>query len=151
MTRLPRAFTLIEVLLSLAIFALTAVVLGGAYVNVLNSYQAAQQENVYDADVSYARSQLLTQADLPTAQTGSEFDDGDRHIKWTAEIDPANTTDLFTVAFTCVITSASGSDAKTIVENFMLVRPTWSDPTARSTLRANAASRIAVFQGKQAQ
>ena len=31
MTRLPRAFTLIEVLLSLAIFALTAVVLGGAY------------------------------------------------------------------------------------------------------------------------
>jgi general secretion pathway protein I len=150
MTPRRRAFTLIEVLLSLAIFALTAVVLGGAYVNVLNSYEAAQQENVYDADVSYARSQLLTQSDLPTAQAGAEFDDGDRHVKWTAEVDPANTTDLFTVTFTCVITPA-GADAKTIVETFMLVRPTWSDPTARSTLRANAASRIAVFQGKQAQ
>ena len=151
MTPRPRAFTLIEVLLSLVIFALTAVVLGGAYVNVLNSYEAAQQQNVYDADVSYARSQLLSQADLPTAQGGAEFDDGDRHVKWTAEVDPANTTDLFTVTFTCVITEAAAAEPKTIVETFMLVRPTWSDPTARSTLRANAASRIAVAQGKQAQ
>jgi general secretion pathway protein I len=152
MTPHRRAFTLIEVLLSLAIFALTAVVLGGAYVNVLNSYEAAQQENVYDADVSYARSQLLGQADLPTAQAGAEFDDGDRHVKWTAEADPADTTDLFTVTFTCVISETSSAvEPKTIVETFMLVRPTWSDPTARSTLRANAASRIAVFQGKQAQ
>jgi general secretion pathway protein I len=150
MTRRHRAFTLVEVLLSLVIFALTAVVLGGAYVNVLNSYEAAQQENKYDSDVSYARSQLLGQADLPTAQGGAEFDDGDSHVKWTAEIDPANTTDLFTVTFTCVITPPAGAEAKTIVETFMLVRPTWSDPTARSTLRSNAASRIAVFQGKQA-
>jgi prepilin-type N-terminal cleavage/methylation domain-containing protein len=151
MTPRPRAFTLVEVLLSLVIFALTAVVLGGAYVNVLNSYEAARQENIYDADISYARSQLLTQADLPTAQAGAEFDDGDRHVKWTAEVDPANTTDLFTVTFTCVITPSGVADAKTFTENFMLVRPTWSDPTARSTLRQDAANRIAVFQGKQAQ
>jgi general secretion pathway protein I len=145
-----RAFTLVEVLLSLVIFTMTAVVLGGAYVNVLNSYEAAQQENVYDADVSYARSQLLTQSDLPTAQGGAEFDDGDRHVKWTADIEPASTTDLFTVTFTCVITPSSGADAKTMVESFMLTRPTWSDPTARSQLRQDAASRIAVAQGKQA-
>jgi prepilin-type N-terminal cleavage/methylation domain-containing protein len=145
-----RAFTLVEVLLSLVIFTMTAVVLGGAYVNVLNSYEAAQRENIYDSDVSYARSQLLRQSDLPTAQGGAEFDDGDRHVKWTADIEPANTTDLFTVAFTCVITPSSGADAKTIVENFMLLRPTWSDPTARSQLRQDAASRIAVAQGKQA-
>jgi len=151
MTPRRSAFTLVEVLLSLVIFALTAVVLGGAYVNVLNSYQAAQQENAYDADVSFARSQLLTQADLPTAQAGAEFDDGDRHVKWTADIEPANTTDLFTVAFTCVVTEATAAEPKTITENFMLVRPTWSDPAARSTRRASAASRIAVFQGKQAQ
>src|SRR5580704_13614846 len=124
MTPRRSAFTLVEVLLSLVIFALTAVVLGGAYVNVLNSYQAAQQENGYDADVSYARSMLLTQSDLPTAQAGSEFDDGDRHVKWTADIEPANTTDLFTVAFTCVITEPTAADPKTVVENFMLVRPT---------------------------
>jgi prepilin-type N-terminal cleavage/methylation domain-containing protein len=145
------AFTLIEVLVALLIFTLTAVVLGGAYLNVLNSYEVAQRANGFDNDVTFARSQLLTIADLPTAQAGAEFDDGDRHVKWTAEIDPADTTDLFTVTFTCVLTNPGATPAKTIVEIFMLLRPSWSDPSARSTLRAAAASRIAVVQGKQPQ
>jgi general secretion pathway protein I len=149
--RRRRAFTLIEVLVALLIFAMTAVVLGAAYLNVLNSYEVAQRSNVNDSDVDFARSQLLTQADLPTAQAGSEFDDGSRHVKWTAEIDPADTTDLFTVTFTCVITEPGAVPAKTVVENFMLLRPTWSDPAAQTTLRQAAASRIAVVQGKQPQ
>jgi|HubBroStandDraft_1064217.scaffolds.fasta_scaffold54205_4 general secretion pathway protein I len=145
-----RGFTLIEVMVALVIFALTAVVLGGAYVNVLNSFEIARNANVNDEDVFFARSQLLSQADLPTAQAGAEFDDADRHIKWTAEVEPANTTDLFTVTFTCVITQTTAA-SRTVVETFMLLRPTWSDPTARSTLRQAAADRIAQFQGKQAQ
>jgi prepilin-type N-terminal cleavage/methylation domain-containing protein len=149
--RRSRGFSLIEVLAALLIFTLTAVVLGGAYLNVLNSYEVAQRSNVDDNDVGFARSQLLVIADLPTAQAGAEFDDGPRHVKWTAEVDPADTTDLFTVTFTCVITEPGGVPAKTVVENFMLMRPTWSDPSARSTLRQNAASRIAVVQGKQPQ
>jgi general secretion pathway protein I len=143
-----RGFTLLEVLASLLIFSLTAVVLGGAYLNVLNSYEVAQRSNAYDGDVYYARSQLLAQADLTAAQTGAEFDDDTRHVKWTAEIDPASTTDLFTVTFTCVITDPSLGQPKTVVENFMLLRPTWSDPAARSELRQDAANRIALAQGK---
>jgi general secretion pathway protein I len=147
--RRNRGFTLIEVLVSLMIFSLMAVVMGSAYLNVLNSYEVAQRSNENDGDVDFARSLLLTQSDLPTAQSGSEFDDGDRHVKWTADIEPTTTTDLFTVAFTCVITDPKDGN-KTVNESFMLVRPTWSDPTERTTLRSNAASRIAVFQGKQA-
>jgi hypothetical protein len=142
---------MIEVLAALLIFTLTAVVLGGAYLNVLNSYEVAQRSNLNDNDVTFARSQLLTQSDLPTAQAGAEFDDGNRHVKWTAEIDPADTTDLFTVTFTVVLTDPGASAPKTVVENFMLLRPTWSDPSARTTLRQAAASRIAVVQGKQPQ
>jgi prepilin-type N-terminal cleavage/methylation domain-containing protein len=144
-------FSLIEVLAALLIFTLTAVVLGGAYLNVLNSYEVAQRSNLNDNDVTFARSQLLTQSDLPTAQAGAEFDDGNRHVKWTAEIDPADTTDLFTVTFTVVLTDPGAAAPKTVVENFMLLRPTWSDPSARTTLRQAAASRIAVVQGKQPQ
>jgi len=136
---------------ALMIFALTAVVLGGAYVNVLNSFEIARNANANNEDVSFARSQLLAIADLQTAQAGAEFDDGDRHVKWTAEIDPAATTDLFTVTFTCAITGQNASDSKNVVETFMLLRPTWSDPAARSTLRQAAADRIALVQGKQAQ
>ena len=36
-------FTLVEVLVALAIFALGAVVLGSAYLNVLNSYEAVSR------------------------------------------------------------------------------------------------------------
>jgi general secretion pathway protein I len=149
--RRRRGFTLVEVLAALMIFGLTAVVLGAAYLNVLNSYEVAQRTNVSEADIYYARSQLLTQSDLTTAETGAEFDDGNRHIKWTAEIDPANTTDLFTVIFTCVVNDPAEKGPKTTTETFMLMRPTWSDPAAETTLRQNAASRIALVQGRTAQ
>jgi general secretion pathway protein I len=144
-------FSLIEVMVALAIFALVAVVLGSAYVNVLNGYEVARNANANDFDIAFARSQLLTQSDLPTAQNGAEFDDGERHVKWTAEIDPAGTTDLFTVTFTCSITGRPTDDPKNVVETFVLLRPTWSDPTAQTTLRAAAAARIAQVQGKAAQ
>jgi prepilin-type N-terminal cleavage/methylation domain-containing protein len=148
---LRRGFTLVEVLVALVIFALMAIVLGGAYLNVLNSYEAARRANMSDEDVFFARSQLLSQSDLQTAQNGAEFDDGDRHVKWTAEIDPEKTTDLFTVTFTCTITDPSEPGPRNEVETFMLLRPTWSDPTTRSTLRQNAADRIALVQGRQGQ
>jgi general secretion pathway protein I len=148
---LRRGFTIIEVLVALAIFALTAVVLGSAYLNVLNSYELARRANVNDGEVYFARSQLLSQPDLQTAQNGAEFDDGDSHVKWTAEVEPTSTTDLFTVTFTCTVTEAAAPAPRAVTETFMLVRPTWSDPTARSTLRQDAASRIALLQGKQPQ
>jgi prepilin-type N-terminal cleavage/methylation domain-containing protein len=154
--RLPAAFTLIEVMVALVIFALTAVVLGSAYVNVLNSYEIARKANVANQALWLAHGQLLQQADLTTAQNGMEFDDDDpslsgvrRHVKWTAEITPADTTDLFTVILTCIVSESSPPNAAKYTETFMLVRPTWSDPTARSTLRQNAASRIAIAQGRQ--
>jgi prepilin-type N-terminal cleavage/methylation domain-containing protein len=148
-------FTLIEVLMALVIFTLTAVVLGGAFVNVLSSYELAERANATDVDVSYARSQLLALSDLQAAENGAEFDDDDgqtiRHVKWTAEIDPQDTTDLFSVTFTCTITEPAAARPLKTVETFMLLRPTWSDPTTQSTLRANAASRIALVQGRVAQ
>ena len=133
--------------MALVIFALMAVVLGSAYLNVLNGYEVARRSNVNDEDVFFARSQLLAQSDLQTAVNGAEFDDGPRHVKWSAEIEPASTTDLFSVTFTCAVTAAA-EPARTVVETFMLLRPTWSDPTTRSTLRQNAADRIARAQGK---
>ncbi len=153
--RARRGFTIIEVLVALTVFAITAVVLGGAYLNVLNSYEVARRANTNDADLAFARSQFLSQSDLQTAETGAEFDDnlpdGTRHVKWTAEVEPTNTTDLFTVTFKCTISDPRASAPREVTETFMLVRPTWSDPTDRSTLRQNAASRIAQVQGKQPQ
>jgi len=143
--------------MALVIFALATVVLGSAYLNVLTGYEIARNSNATDVDLAFARSQLLSQADLQTAENGAEFDDtapgesaAPRHVKWTADIEPTDTTDLFTVTFTCTISEGMAQPAK-VTETFMLLRPTWSDPATRSTLRQNAASRVAQAQGKAPQ
>ena len=54
-----RGFTLIEVLVSLAIFALAAASLGGAYVNVLMSRIAMKQDFQALDDMARCRAALL--------------------------------------------------------------------------------------------
>ena len=136
-------------MIALLIFFMATIVLAGAYVNVLNSYQAATTANENDQDVAFARSQLLTQADLQTAETGAAFDTTDnRHVSWSATCDTTDTTDLFAVTFTCEISDATSANPKKVVENFMLLRPSWSDPATKSTQRQNAAARIAQVQGR---
>jgi general secretion pathway protein I len=146
-----RGFTLVEVLVALVIFAITAVVLGAAYLNVLISYQRAGRDTGDDLDVTYARQELMTQPDLPTAQAGDQFEDADgRQVKWTADVEPTTTADLFTVTMTCVVTASGRNLPRTVTQTFMLLRPTWSEPTDRAELRQAAATRIAKLQGKQA-
>ena len=53
------AFTLVEVLVALTIFALSAIILGSSYVNVLNSYAVAKRTAQSSEDVVFARS-LIT-------------------------------------------------------------------------------------------
>jgi prepilin-type N-terminal cleavage/methylation domain-containing protein len=150
-----RAFTLLEVLVALLIFSLGAVVLGSAYLNLLNSYVAVGRGTEYLQDIALVRQQLMTQPDLTTAQNGDEFDtlqiDPNKavaHIKWNAAIESAGTADLFNVTLTCVISTTDiSTPTKTVIQNFTLLRPTWSDPTEQTTLRQAAATRIGQMQG----
>ncbi len=144
-----RAFTLLEVLVALVIFTITAVVLGAAYLNVLISYQRNGRDTGDDLDIGYARQELMTQPDLQTAQAGDEFEDADgRQVKWSADVEQTTTADLFTVTLTCVV-SVPQVPPRTVTQTFTLLRPTWSDATDRANLRQAAATRIAKLQGKQ--
>jgi general secretion pathway protein I len=148
--RYRSGFSLLEVLLALVIFAIAAVVLGAGYLNILNDYSVISRGTGENQDVAFAREELVSQGDLPTAENGDEYDlDEGRHLKWSVQISPTTTTDLFSVDFTCVITStAPGVPPRTFTQNFMLLRPTWSDPADRASLRQAAAQRIAKLQGK---
>jgi len=139
-----RGFTLLEVLVALAIFTMAAVVLGSAYVNILTAYEAAQKANARNADLEFARSQLLATADHDDAEKGAEFDSDEGHVSWHAQIDPTPTVDVFAVTFVCEL---RGKTDETVTENFMLLRPTWSDPVARSKLMGDVKNRIAKIQG----
>jgi prepilin-type N-terminal cleavage/methylation domain-containing protein len=140
-------FTLIEVLFALALFALAAVVLAGAYINVLNGYEVAKRATVSNPDVQFARSQLLAQGDVELARQGGDFvaPDG-RAVRWTATIEPTETADLFLVTFECDLAATSTAKEEKFQQIFRVLRPTWSVATDRATLRASAKDRILKIQ-----
>ena len=145
-----RAFTLLEVIVALAIFALAAIVLGAAYVNVLNAYEAVARGNQSDEDVRFARSQLLAEPDHDKAETGADFvSTGSRQVKWHATIEATNTADLFDITFVCEVTDPNANGGtQTTTEHFTVMRPTWADPATNSKLKQDAHDRIAALQGR---
>ncbi len=144
------AFTLLEVLVALAIFAMGAIVLGSAYVNVLASYAVINRTTNHDDDIYFARTALAREADLQRAEEGDEFESHDgRRVRWSAEIEPTNVADLFTVHFTCELQDTGEQQPRVVTQTFRLLRPTWSDPGERELLRSEARERILEFQGKQ--
>lgn len=143
-----RGLTLIEVMVALAIFALAAIVLGAAYVNVLVAYDAAQRSNQTDQDLRFARGQLLAEADRDKAEKGNDFDTaGGRRVKWHATIETTTIADLFQVTFVCEVAEASAASPATVTETFTLLRPTWADAVENAKLRQDASDRIKEMQG----
>jgi prepilin-type N-terminal cleavage/methylation domain-containing protein len=69
-----RGFTLLEVLVALTIFAMAAVMLASAYLNVLNSYEVVSRGVQINEDFAFARQQVLTEPDRKKVEEGGEFD-----------------------------------------------------------------------------
>ena len=142
-SKIPRAFTLLEVLIALSIFAMAAMVLAASYVNVLLSYQIAARGTQGDEDVKFARAQLLAIADPKKIEEGGDFDSPNgRRVHWSAQIEPTETADLFLVHFLCEISDPATPEMPKIAQDFRVLRPTWSDPTDRDKLRQEARQRI---------
>jgi len=148
-----RAFTIIEVLVAMAIFAMAVIPLSVGYINVLKAYDKAKAVMQTDPDVSFARAALFTQPDMNQAMQGGQYTTVDgRQLTWTADILAANNVpDLFTVTFTCQISPAPNStqqDPTSVTEVFWLLRPSWSDPTQRSALQTQIQQQITNLQGQ---
>lgn len=141
-----RGFTLVEVLAALAIFALAAIVLGAAYVNVLLGYQHAEQATKVDADVEFAREILFRLADLDTVEKGGEFETADgRRVAWIATVSPTEIADLFEVEFEVKVDGGLNGKDLTETEHFRLLRPTWSKDDEREKLRQESRERITKY------
>lgn len=145
-----RGFTLLEVLVAIAIFALSAIVLVSAYVNVLNAYESARRGTQRDEDLRFARAQLLGETDKKKAEEGGNFDlPGGHQVRWHAAIDAAFMPDLFQVVFTCELSDPDNAAPRTVTENFVLLRPTWADPVENGKLRQTIRDRIAELNAKK--
>src|SRR5215217_3850408 len=100
----PSGFTLIEVLVALCIFAMAAVVLGSAYLNVLTSYQVMARGTQVNEDFAFARQQVLLEPDRKKLEQGGEFETtGGRRARWSVDIESTSVADVYRVAFTCEI------------------------------------------------
>ena len=145
-----RGFTILDVLVALAIFAGATVVLSATYLNVLNGYALIEHEGDYQNEIKFARATLLAEPDLDTVEKGGEFESTNgRHVSWKASIDPTATADLFTVTFECEITGNEMKQPMHTTDTFRLLRPTWSKGDERDKLRSAARTRILELQTKQ--
>ncbi len=150
-SKIQSAFTLIEVLVALSIFALAVVALGSAYLNVLTSYEVLSRGMQINEDIAFARQQVLRESDRKKLEQGGDFETtGGRRAKWGVEIAATLMPDVFTVLFTCEITEPSRPEAEKTVQTFTLLRPTWSiDAVERGKLKEDVKTRIAEVQGKK--
>lgn len=139
-----RGFTLIEVLVSLAIFALAAVVLSVAYLNVLGSYRALGAHQQAEENWKLLRTIVLTEPEREKVETGGRLPlpDG-RPLAWTARIEPTDVADLFRLIVEAETSSSGGNEAWQHRQVIHVLRPAWSDPAERERLREKTRQRLA--------
>ena len=142
-TRL-RGFTLIEVLISLAIFALASVVLAVAYLNVLGGYQSAARRQQGEEEWKLVRAVVLSEADREKVEAGGQLLLPDKNsLHWTATIESTTVADLFAVTIRAEREITVGNETRAREQKIFLLRPHWSDPAERNQLRAASQDRLA--------
>ena len=144
-----KAFTLIEVLVALSIFALAAVGLGAAYSNVLLSRMALKEKGVGEEDFARCRAAMLETANFADIEKGGDvYLPDDRMARWKGKIEPTTVADLFRVTITVEIqATAGGSYGAPREQSQWILRPTWSVESDRTKLLADAKQRLLKTRG----
>ncbi|MCW5548593.1 MAG: prepilin-type N-terminal cleavage/methylation domain-containing protein [Opitutaceae bacterium] len=126
------AFTLLEVLVGIAILALAAVVLGAAYTNTLQAQHAVGRPDAGSEAWPYLSAVILTETTRETLEEGGEMElpDG-RRLRWAAQIEAMPVPDLYRVS----LTGRHFDTGREFERRLMLLRPTWSAPIERDKLR----------------
>jgi prepilin-type N-terminal cleavage/methylation domain-containing protein len=144
-----KAFTLIEVLVALSIFALAAVGLGAAYSNVLLSRMALKEKGVGEEDFARCRAAMLETANFADIEKGGDvYLPDDRMARWKGKIEPTTVADLFWVTITVEIqATAGGPFGEPREQSQWILRPTWSVESDRTKLLADAKQRLLKTRG----
>ena len=138
-----RAFTLLEVLLSVALFAIAVVMLAGAYVNVLDSVESVRSDRAFEQELRWIREKVLLEPDLDKVEEGDETPTPDfGNARWEVTVEPTGVADLFLISLHVEMEGNDDEPLREANEQFMVLRPGWSEPLERDKLRNEARSRI---------
>tara|TARA_B100001769_G_scaffold41792_1_gene29007 strand:- start:839 stop:1315 length:477 start_codon:yes stop_codon:yes gene_type:complete len=133
--RKPKAFTLIEVLISLALFALASNIIASAFINALLARESNPSITYKDIATQTARRQLLLEPNLEDAMDGARIETLEiGEVVWTSEILPTDIVDLFECQLVIEFLDVDSETASTYNETLFLLRPTWSVSDERSSL-----------------
>lgn len=128
-------FSLIEVVVALAIFAMAAVVLSDTFVNALLARERGEGNDARNRDIRAVRMQLLLEPDREAAEDGETYETlSNGSASWEADIEPTNIVDLFRVQFRIEFSEPQEDQEKSYSETLYLLRPTWSESDERSNL-----------------
>ena len=133
--RKPKAFTLIEVLISLALFALASNIIASAFINALLARESNPSITYKDIATQTARRQLLLEPNLEDAMDGARIETLEiGEVVWASEILPTDIVDLFECQLVIEFLDVDSETASTYNETLFLLRPTWSVSDERSSL-----------------
>ena len=130
-----KAFTLIEVVLAVALFASAAVVLTSSFVNALMARELGNHNTLLEGDIRAVRLQLLLEPSREDAEDGDDIETlNSGKASWRAMIEPTNVVDLFQVALEIEFFDPPEDTPSHYQETLYLLRPTWSESEERNTL-----------------
>jgi len=133
--RKSSAFTLIEVVIAVALFAMASIILTSTFVNALQLRDRVTSNDIRDADIRAVRLQLLLEPNRDDAEDGDRIETlKNGEASWRAQIEPTEIIDLFSVRFEIEFQDPQGGQLATYSELLYLLRPTWSEADERSTL-----------------
>ena len=129
------AFSLIEVIIALAVFALAATVLMSSFVDALLARESTSNKSLINTDIRAVRMQLLLEPSIEAAEDGNEYESlSSGEASWIATINPTNVVDLFKVNFSIEFREPPEGHSGSYKEILYLLRPTWSEIDERDEL-----------------
>jgi len=137
-----RGFTLIEVVVAIALAGIAFIVLTETFFNVLLTLDRLESESDFEKDVRFVRRQVIQISDRDEFEDGGEITTLDLGTaEWLAEVEETETVDLFKVRLEIEFENPEGEPIN-YAELLYLLRPTWSDPIESSAILSEVRDRI---------
>ena len=145
-----KAFSLIEVVVALAIFAMTIAVLTQAVNNSLRAIEVVKVDSEREQYYRFSLQQILQIQDRAELEDGGEYKmPNGREIKWEVGLDETEILDLFKINRVMQLEQSGGFRGDRIPDHFEVIyvwRPEWSIADERSTLLQDKKDALAKYR-----
>lgn len=127
-------FTLLEVLLAVALFAIALMMLASAYIGILQSLEAVKMDHALNEELRWLRERVLSEGDREALEKGGEVKTLDLGgVRWSVAIGPSNVADLFQVELNVELGDSEASRRRKS-ETMFVLRPSWSEAVERGKI-----------------